>query len=931
MRRFVPLVLIVTAAFAQNGRTVLTGHMRPVAVAANDLGRVDASLTLRHVTLILRQSAAEQADLTNLLVSQQDPASPNFHQWLTPEEYGARFGASTAVISQITAWLASQNLTVDSTGRGRTTIAFTGGARDVENAFGTEIHNYLVNGEAHFANASEPSVPAALGGFIQVVRGLDDFRMKPRLVKGPPPVVNGPSYTSTTTGDHFLAPGDVATIFDIAPLYNSGITGKGQTIAVVGQTEINLSDIEAFRTYFNLPANDPQLVEVPGTTNPGISKTDLPEADLDLEWSGAVAQNASIVFVYSDNVDTSLAYAIDQKLAPVITMSYGLCEALNGNAELTALNTYAGQANAQGITWMAAAGDNGANDCYGQSKNAPSGVSVDAPASVPGVTGVGGTTLTEGSGTYWNTTNDANHASAISYIPEDVWNDSVEDDMPSSGGGGASIFFAKPTWQTGTGVPADSVRDVPDISLPASADHDGYLVYTSGSLQAYGGTSVGAPVFAGMTGLLNQYLTANGLQSAAGQGNMNPRLYALAQTSPNVFHDVTVGNNMVESCAGNSRSCNPELVGYSAGAGYDEASGLGSVDAFNLVTAWHAGASAAKAGTTLQLTSSVSIVPATGSTILGATVTAASTATPTGTVTFYVGGASLGSVQVAGSGQTAGAALSVSAAQLSAGAPPASLIVTPTFTATGVTPEVTAVYSGDGVYAGSSATLTVSVLSPNAMVLSGISSAASFQRAYAPGMVVALFGENLAGSTPNPPSSPLPIALAGTTVTLNGIAAPLYYVSPTQINLQIPYAIQAGSTAIVKVTNNGQAATYQVAVTAHAPEIFGDTNNLLVPYQTTGRGQTIFLFATGDGLFTTPAVTTGSVSAAGTLSTATTSVAVTVGGVSATTTFVGEPSWSIGVSQVNFTITANAPLGLQPVVMTVGGVSSTPVYITVTQ
>src|SRR5665213_3286072 len=220
-----------------------------------------------------------------------------------------------------TAWLTGQNLTVDSVGRGRTTIAFTGGVRDVENAFQTQIHNYRVNGEIHFANASEPSVPAALGGFIQVVRGLDDFRMKPRLVKGVAPVVNGPSYTSTTTGNHYLAPEDVATIFDIAPLYNSGIMGSSQKIVVVGQTQINLSDIEEFRTYFNLPANDPQLVEVPNTTNPGISTVDLPEADLDLEWSGAVAKNATIIFVYSSNVDTSLDYAINENLAPVISMS----------------------------------------------------------------------------------------------------------------------------------------------------------------------------------------------------------------------------------------------------------------------------------------------------------------------------------------------------------------------------------------------------------------------------------------------------------------------------------------------------------------------------------------------------------------------------------------------------------------------------------
>ena len=428
MRRLFTLVLVcLPALLAQNGRVALIGHVRPGLAAASDLGRVDASLILRHVAILLETSAAQQAELANLLERQQDPASTDYHQWLTPEEYGARFGLAQADIGLVTSWLTTQNLTVDSVERGRTTIAFTGAVRDVEAAFQTEIHRYAVNGEVHYANAGEPSVPAALGGLVRVIRGLDDFRMKPRAVKGTPPAVNGPSYTSTITGNHYLAPEDVATIFDIAPLYNSGFTGKGQKIAVVGQTAINLSDIEEFRTYFNLGANDPQLVLVPNTGTQGISTTDLPEADLDIEWSGAIARDASIIFVYSNNVMTSLAWAVNQNLAPVITMSYGSCEALNGNAELVALNSYAQQASAQGISWISAAGDNGANDCYGQSSRVPSGLSVDAPASVPLVTGVGGTTLTEGTGNYWNTTNSANHASAISYIPENVWNDTVQD------------------------------------------------------------------------------------------------------------------------------------------------------------------------------------------------------------------------------------------------------------------------------------------------------------------------------------------------------------------------------------------------------------------------------------------------------------------------------------------------------------------------
>ena len=213
----------------------------------------------------------------------------------------------------------------------------------------------------------------------------------------------------------------------------------------------------------------------------------MPESYLDIEWSGAIARDASIIYVYSNDVFTSVDYAINQNLAPVITMSYGLCESLLGRAEALSLNSYAQQANAQGITWIAAAGDSGANDCYGQSAKAPSGASVDLPASLPGVTGIGGTTLTEGSGSYWNSVNGTNHESAISYFPESVWNDSTAEGSPDAGGGGASIFFNKPTWQTGPGVPATNTRYLPDVSLPASNYHDAYLVYTlQASLLPYG-------------------------------------------------------------------------------------------------------------------------------------------------------------------------------------------------------------------------------------------------------------------------------------------------------------------------------------------------------------------------------------------------------------------------------------------------------------
>ncbi len=911
MRIRTTLLAAVAAApvlFAQPVRHPLPGHIRPGVTAANDRGRIAAARSLRHVTLTLERSSAQEAGLQALLARQQDPSSPDFHKWLTPEQFADRFGLPESEIDQITSWLRSQNLTVDSVDRGRTAISFSGNVRDVERALQVEIHNYEIDGEAHFSNTAEPSAPAGIGNFIASIRGLDDFRMKPRSIRRP--VTLQPNYTSiTSSGAHYLAPDDIAKIYDVQPLYNSGITGKGQKIAVVGQTQIDVSDIRQFRTYFNLPQTDPTMLLVPGATDPGISSDDLPEADLDVEWSGAVARDAEIVYVYAYYVQDALDYVIDHQIAPVVSMSYGLCEQLSSSSELESMRKLAETASSYGISWIAASGDSGANDCYGQSR-APSGLSVDAPASVPLVTGVGGTTLTEGSGNYWDIGNSGNHASALSYIPESAWNDGVN----NATGGGASIHFAKPSWQTGAGVPNDGMRDVPDVSMPASPNHDGYMVYTGGVLSVFGGTSVGAPVVAGATALLNHYAVANGYQQTPGQGSLNSRLYSLAATAPGAFHDVTAGNNITAACP--QSIC--AKVGFTAGPGYDQTTGLGTLDVFNLVTAWPLTGAVAQQQVSIELTPSLSSLSSEDTVTLTATLTSSNGVAPSGNVSFYASGVFLKSAPLTGSGSAASAIITLSASELGAG--------------DNGSVDVSVFYGS------ASASVTLSVATP--MVLNGISSAASYQKQYAPGMVIALFGTNLGALTTEQQPAPLPTQLGGTTVTINGIASPLYYVSPGQINVQVPWEISAGTTAVIKVTSNGRSVTDRFQVNKNAPEIFGDTNNQLVPWscsiappgsvcQPTVRGQAASLYLTGDGLFSAPAVVTGSVPPAGMLTALPTSAKVTIGGLPASVLFIGEPSWSVGVAQINFTIPASAPLGQQPVVVTIGGVSSSPVYVTV--
>jgi uncharacterized protein (TIGR03437 family) len=902
----------ITQAIDNRQRAVLAGNIHPKALAAaqagNDQGRVAPSLQLPYVTLTLAPSASQQAALNKLLVEQQTPGSPNYHHWLTPEEYAQMFGVSDADVSTISQWLRQQGLQVVSVARGRTWIAASGTAAQVEAAFQTEIHSYLVDGETHFANASAPSVPTAFGSVVQSIRGLNDFRMKPHAR---PSRLTKPNYTDGQ-GNHYIAPADFATIYDVTPLYNAGINGSGQKIAIAGQIEVVLSDIQQFQSMFNLPANNPQMLLVPGSPNPGSNPNsgDLAESDIDLEWSNSVAPNASITFVYSTDVMTSLQYAIDQNLAPVVSVSYGSCELETPASEYNAFVQWGNQANAQGITWFAASGDDGAADCD-DSQNP--GLAVDLPGSTPGVTSVGGTEFVEGSGTYWLANNNANGSSAISYIPETTWNDSVEDGEPSASGGGASVLFSKPSWQTGTGVPADNARDVPDVSLNASDDHDGHLVYTGGSLQVYGGTSVSAPSFAGLTALLNQHLASSGV------GNINPKLYSLAHSDSSIFHDVTSGNNIVTvACPRREPSCNATPVGYSAGVGYDQCTGLGTVDAYKLVMGWNGGSVTppSNPSTNVTLLSNLSTVASNDVAYLMATVTSTNGTTPSGSVSFSISGSSLGSAALTGSAGTATATLAINGLQLPVG-----------------NGNITATYNGT-----SSAAVTVSVTasgsgSASAPAISSVTNGASFKQGFAPGSVLSVFGTGLAPSIQTASSVPLPLSTSGVAVLVNGIAAPLYYVAPGQLNVQIPYETVAGGSEEISINNNGKVTTQTFQVATAAPGIFTNSAGALVPTASAALGQEIAFYITGAGAVS-PAISDGTAPADSTaladLPKPLQSTSVTIGGAAATIDFIGIPWGLVGVTQINVQVPNNIATGAQAVVVTVDGVASPPATLTIT-
>jgi len=436
---------------------------------------------------------------------------------------------------------------------------------------------------------------------------LDDFRPQPRAsVKT--------HFTSFVSGNHFLTPADFAAIYGLQLLYDAGFDGTGQTIAIVGQTAIVTSDLDHFRAASGLVANDPTQILVPGSGNSTIFSSDLVETDLDLEWSGGVAKGATIKFVYvgedpNFSVWDSLQYAVDNNVAPFISTSYGFCEQGLPGGFPAIVQGWAQQGITQGQTIVAASGDQGAADCEGSgATTAAHGLAVDVPASIPEVTGMGGTAFSADAPTcstacapgnnppYWlgaGTSADL-IASAQQYIPESVWNDTALAGQLSATGGGLSTIFTKPSWQAGAGVPDDPHRAVPDVALTSTPNHDGYLFCsqivnvdsqpscTNGfrdsqnNLDIVGGTSAASPTFAAILALVNQSL---GNAPPVGLAPINPRLYQLASSFPEVFNDVTSGNNKVP-CTSGTTDCpsGTTQIGFSAGTGYDEVTGLGSVN-----------------------------------------------------------------------------------------------------------------------------------------------------------------------------------------------------------------------------------------------------------------------------------------------------------------------------------------------------------------
>jgi hypothetical protein len=701
--------------------TVLKGNTHPLARREFDLGTAPASLPMQRMLLVLKRSPEQEHSLRTLLDFQQDKHSPSYHKWLTPEQYGKQFGPSDADIDTITAWLQSHGFQVSPT-KGRTMIEFSGSASQVAEAFHTTIHKYVVNGEQHWANASDPMIPTALTPAVTGVLTMHNFLKKPLNHFSAQPAafkLTGDGKKKHATfgdGTTALGPFDYATIYN-SPAFSGGVNGAGVTIGVVARSNLfnGGEDVDEFA--FDVFGCCGNFQLVPNGPDPGdLGGGEEAEVTLDTTWSGAVAPGANIALVVSattnstDGVDLSELYIVENNLADVMTESFGSCEFFATDSDIAGTAALAEQAAAQGISYFLSTGDNGAEGCDDPNASSALGpVSVSLLASTPFNTAVGGTVFNEGSsvGTYWAA---SGLESALSYIPEDVWNDSCAEPTCgananlSAGSGGASAVFGKPPWQAGvTGILDDGHRDLPDVSL-SSASHDPYLVCLEGSCSQgfiffVWGTSAASPSFAGVMALVDQ-------QMGGRQGLANYTLYKLAATENStlgqcngssatlplttcIFNDTTVGNNSVPGEAGYPNGL------YPAGVGYDLATGLGSVNIDNLVTQWN---SVSFNATTTTLAPLTNITHGQAASV-HVTVTASS-GTPTGDVSLIADtGSSLsGQMFVDLFALSGGTVVGQSTKQLPGGGPY----------------NVIAHYAGDGTFGASdSSPVVVTVLPEN--------------------------------------------------------------------------------------------------------------------------------------------------------------------------------------------------------------------------
>jgi subtilase family serine protease len=774
----------ITANVDELSLTTLRGNVSMLARPEYDQGEASPSTQLTHVRLVLSRSPEQQAALDQYAADLQDKSSPNYHKWLTPEQFGQLYGPADSDIVALVAWLQSHGLTVEPIAPGRTNIAFSGSVSQVEEAFHTSIHSFQTSTRQFYSNTTEPQIPSALAPVVIGVAHLNTIQPRPHFHHAGAGQFNPetrrleplnatsdnaarPGLTISSSGAYtlYMVPGDAATIYDTPNGFNvnfagTSYDGSGVKIGIGGDATILSSVVGNYRSMFlgGAYSTIPTLYyctsysacsNSPGT---GYQAADADEAYLDTEISGGLAPGASIYYYASTDLNTGIEAAINQNVVDIFSLSFGECEMDMSTSDNALIKGWWEQAANQGIAVTVSTGDSGSASCDGDANNPPKyatlGLSVSGFASTPYNIAVGGTDfypLVGSFSQYVSTTNSSNYSSAQKYIPESVWNDSTVQDTLQltdnvresgryasiiAGSGGASSCstnttvdnangsvttgsctsgYSKPSWQTGTGVPADGVRDIPDVSLMSGNGYDAatWLVCTNDAagsgtancaaqsggnfyFEGFGGTSTAAPAFAGMLALVQQKANGRLGQAAA-------ELYSLynGNNASAIFHDTTVGNNSVP-CRSGSLNCQLNSVGYyfesgyNAVTGYDLASGLGSVDVKNLMNYW-SGATGSAAATINIL--SVSPSPVTTAQTLSVVISVTGgSVTPTGTVTLSGGGYNSGAQTLSTSG-------SCTAASCTFTVPAGSLAIG--------SDTLTVTYSGDSNYARTSNSSTI--------------------------------------------------------------------------------------------------------------------------------------------------------------------------------------------------------------------------------
>ncbi|WP_260703308.1 Ig-like domain repeat protein [Edaphobacter flagellatus] len=811
--------------------TRLRGHVPGWAIRSRDRGAVSSNTEL-NMTFVLSRSPELQAQFEKLLADQQNVDSPRYHQWLTPQQVGEQYGPTQHDLDALSGWFVSQGLVVKEIAPSGLFVHVSGPASSFEAALGVDLHYFEKSGTLHLSPIEEPAIPAALAPIVASISGIAEVEIRPQHhveVRSLAETANagGIRPQMTVNGNHFLVPGDLATIFDINSVYSSGLNGAGQKVAVIGRSRVAASDITAFESKTGLANNLPNTVIPTNGVDPGMTNDgDQIEATLDVQRVISAAPRAQVDLVVSghagnyDGLYLAAQYEVQTLLDPVMNISFGGCEGYSGVSSVALWDALFSQAASEGISVFVSSGDSGAAECNENGAVVPATqfLSINEICSSSYATCVGGTQFNDLSfnTSYWTNINSSNLASAIGYIPEGAWNEptyvsSLGGYVGAGTGGGASVYVPKPSWQTGTGVPADHARDVPDISFP-SAGHDGYFTCfaaaggdcASNYFLNVGGTSNAAPLMAGIAAILNQKL-------GGAQGNLNPMLYRLAASAPNAFHDTTPASSGVSNCTVSIPSlCNNSTpsatstlggqAGYALTTGYDLATGLGSLDVANFLSAAASVSRPSGAATTLVVRGSATTITNTQTVTFTATVSANAA---TGTVQFYANGNALGAPVAVSSGAATTAALPFSAAG---------------------TYYITAMYSGDSNYAASTA--------PGfTLVVTGLTSTTSVTAS----------------------STSIPV---GTTVTFSTtVAGPSGSPTPTgSVRFLVVGANYADYVATVSLVN-GTATTpmlrfptigsYTVTARYLGDSVYSPSTSVSLPYSVTRLSATVSLSSSG--------------------------------------------------------------------------------------